>query len=439
MPLTRRRVLALAAAAAPGGIVPHTAAGGRTVSDPLAGDALYADIVDYCAFGDHRTASDADIATSEWLAGRYRDAGLVVERKAFMVRQFFATRELLAIAGTPVDAYPLWFPRAGRARGPLRNDDGPDLDGAIARIRLDRASAAEARMRIDAAVELGARGAVVEAPLPSGEPYAFNAGAVLPVPVMLAGTRDRERLDAAVRDGGEAVIELDGSPRSTQAYEVIGSFASAPGDQDAGARDGGRQDAGRHIVVSTPYSAWTAAAGERGPGIAIQLALARAVVARADPRCRYTFVASSGHELDGAGIRHFVEHLAPPPASTHAWIHLGASIAVHDYAHTPGGYVRLPQASRASRCVTNDDALFGVFASTLAGIAHLAPARAATARGEVQLFFERGYRAVGFEGSHPHFHSRRDLPEVAVSPALLEPVARAIAAALERIEALPGA
>lgn len=53
--------------------------------------------------------------------------------------------------------------------------------------------------------------------------------------------------------------------------------------------------------------------------------------------------------------------------------------------------------------------------------------------GELRVVLENGYRAFGFYGGHPWFHTPLDVPE-ATEPAFLEPIARACVAAIEAIE-----
>ena len=87
-------------------------------------------------------------------------------------------------------------------------------------------------------------------------------------------------------------------------------------------------------MISTPYSAWFKAGGERGPGVALFLALAR-WAAKHPTEDSYLFVASSGHELGGAGIKSFMDKYAPPPDQVTCWLHLGASISAYDWEKTP--------------------------------------------------------------------------------------------------------
>src|SRR3546814_8243070 len=62
------------------------------------------------------------------------------------------------------------------------------------------------------------------------------------------------------------------------------------------------RDGRRWVVVSTPRSGWTDCAGERGPGLAIWLALAE-WMPHAFADHSLLFVCHSGHEYENLGAR----------------------------------------------------------------------------------------------------------------------------------------
>src|SRR3546814_4139723 len=66
------------------------------------------------------------------------------------------------------------------------------------------------------------------------------------------------------------------------------------------------RDGRRWVVVSTPRSGWTDCAGERGPGLAIWLALAE-WMPHAFADHSLLFVCNSGHEYENLGASHIVE------------------------------------------------------------------------------------------------------------------------------------
>jgi hypothetical protein len=420
---TRRQLLAAGAIAA--GAAPAQA----QPADPLRGEALYADVVRYAAFGDHRTGSESDHATSRWLDGDLRRSGLKSHLAPWPTQQFHIRDQRVTVGGRVYDSFPLWWPDPTGPeplRAPLRLDDGrASLEGAVALIPVDRVpgtslrAGGEPACRVVSAAGRGARGAILVTRDPAGEVVALNAMAGLsrlPLPVQCVGGRDEAALAAQAERGETAELLIHGDhDYAARGYEVVGEVGRGPAT----------------VVISTPSSGWFACAGERGPGVAIWLALAR--WAAANPRGhRWVFVASSGHEMESVGIRHFVALDAPPAKEVKTWLHLGAGIATYAYDFGPGGPVRRPEASRARRLMTNTPAL----APRLAR--HFAPLglRALVGDepgGEMILMARQGYPVWGFAGGSAFHHMRSDTPERITGPELLEPVARATAAALEEI------
>src|SRR5215510_4238529 len=85
---------------------------------PLSGAKLFEDVITYYNLGEHRTATEADLKTSQWLADHLRGAGLATTFQSFSLRQFFFQQAGLTIAGRRIRAFPLWFPRPTE-NGPL--------------------------------------------------------------------------------------------------------------------------------------------------------------------------------------------------------------------------------------------------------------------------------------------------------------------------------
>ena len=73
---------------------------------------LLADVQAYYAFGVHRTAHQGDLATSTWLARRFRDAGLETSEHEFSLRQFFLDEAWIDDGRGRIEAFPVWLPRA---------------------------------------------------------------------------------------------------------------------------------------------------------------------------------------------------------------------------------------------------------------------------------------------------------------------------------------
>ena len=406
---------------------------GRARQDYFSGEALYRDVVAYASFGEHRTATDADVRTSRWLAEQLAAAGAEARLVPWRSQQFFIRDHALSVAGSPVESFPLWWPRptgpeplvaslaaieTGAGAGALAERIGlvvlPPVGGAQI-----VAGNGVAEIVAEAAAQ-GARALVLVIRHRTGEIVALNAMAGLrpwPIPVLQVGQRDEAQLAAAAAAGESVSFLLDGAlDYRAEAFEVVGTAGSGEAQ----------------VVVSTPSSGWFRCAGERGPGIALWLALARWAAASPIP-ARFTFVASSGHELDSVGIRHFLAYDAPPPAAVATWLHLGAGIATYDYELGADGPRRLDRPFAGRRLMTNQEELVAELREAFADLAGLEPILTPEPGGEMVAMADMGYRVWGFAGGSVYHHIPSDLPERTTGPELLEPVARAVVRTLEQL------
>jgi len=400
---------------------------------PLSGAKLYEDVIAYYNLGEHRTASEVDLRTSQWLLEQLRAAGLKATFHSFALRQFFVSQTRLAIGEKTIRAFPLWFPRS-TGRSPMngnlalceRSAEPESLRGKIGLVTFP-ASAGTAVQKvhseiIHAAVKAGASALVGVTEGATKEIIALNSpdGAeAWPIPVVLVGQRDEPALTAARRSSTRVSLLLDGEDDAdTIARNVIA-----------------RVDRGKDlIVVSTPQSGWFRCAGERGPGIALFLGLARWAIRRPSG-ASFLFVSTSGHELGGLGMRAFLKDLAPPPERVLCWIHLGAGIATYSWEETPAGLKRLQEPDSRRLLMTSRD-LVPMLTTTFAGLAGLTP-NVDRAVGEFEFMLKAGYRTFGIAAGHRFHHTPADSPET-TGPAILEPVGLALVKTLETIEAAAG-
>ena len=269
-----------------------------------------------------------------------------------------------------------------------------------------------------AASKAGAAGIVAVTESATKEIIALNtpAGAgPWPIPVVLVGQRDEPLLVAAARSGIDASLLLDGEDDSqAQAKNVIA-----------------RVDQGRDlIVISTPQSGWFRCAGERGPGIALFLGLAR-WASRRKSGSSFLFVSTSGHELGGLGMSAFLKDLAPARERVLCWIHLGAGIATYSWEETAAGLRRLREPDSKRLLMSTPD-LVPVLTTTFAGLTGLTPT-VDRAVGEYEFMHKAGYRVFGIAAGHRFHHTPADSPET-TGPEIMEPVARALVRTIESLE-----
>jgi len=255
---------------------------------------------------------------------------------------------------------------------------------------------------------------------PTGQVIALNSHAGppdWPVPILLVGPGAAAPLIEAARTGQTATLHLEGDAAANRGHNVVARIGR------------GR----RVLVVSTPHSGWFRCGGERGPGIALLLGLARWAAARR-PGVGYCFVATSGHEVGALGMQAWLARDAPPPGRVIAWLHLGAGLATYAWRPTPIGAERLAGADPA-RLLLYTPPLEAVAREAFAGLPCERRAAPDIAVGEMRLVVPRGYgRVLTAVATHRFHHTPEDGPE-ATGPELLEPAARAFARVLERLAA----
>ena len=172
------------------------------------------------------------------------------------------------------------------------------------------------------------------------------------------------------------------------------------------------------MVISTPTTAWFRAGGERGPGIALWRGLARWAALKDWP-VNLLFVATAGHELGYMGMREFLSGFAVPDEVLF-WVHLGASIVTQ--ATGEDGAMSLKYA----RLDYNDPTLSSTLDRYLKPIGFKPEPQSERTAGTLAFIMDRGYRAFGFYGAFPKFHTPEDLAD-STSGEALEPVAQALA------------
>jgi hypothetical protein len=414
---TRRSFLAGAAA------VPLTAA----TTDHAGGSASVADdLARYIGFGNKQSGGTGDNGCGDWLADELARAGFVVEKPAISVPCFMPGRSAITVADAQARLWPqpIVVPTPeGGIGGPLVSVDAggradAPLAGAIALVdlpygRWSSALAKPVRAPIDAAFSGGARAAIVITNGPTGKVIALNAdgrAAMFAGPVGLIAPVDAAPFLAAAMRHQHATVTLTGKGGRRPAFNVIGRI------------DRGK---GRWVVVSTPRSGWFGCAGERGGGIAAWLNLARWASA-ALPDHDLAFLCNSGHEYENLGAEVSLRAVAPKPAVTHFWLHLGANLAARDWHEGLFGLLPL-RGTDSQRYLVVSPALLPTARRLFAGLAGLESpySSAALSAGELTPIIAAGYRSVaGVFGLH-RFHHVADDDARCVPPA---PVARTIAA-----------
>ena len=394
---TRRGVVAGAAAS------PLLATPAMAAPDLIS---IRTDLEAWVAMGGKASGGPGDQDSGAWMESRLRRFGYRTRRQAFEAPFSDLRTAALTFGKGSVK---------GLAQGPARvtgpeGVSGPLTPGCpaapavgalvVAELPSRRWSSVrqpELRTLADEVRASGAAGLILVTHGPTGEAIALNAPAGAPpfgVPTLILAPKDAGPVLAAAREGQTARLVIDGTAGHRPAFNLIGRI-------DRGA--------GRTVVLSTPRSGWFTCAGERGPGIALWMALLP-WMAKTLTRHDIVVVTASGHEYENLGAEAFLHREAPAPERTALWVHLGAGIAARDWAETPQGLAPLDRPDPA-RVLMGSTHLVDMLKESSAGEAGLeAPLPAGpAAAGELAEILKAGYPAAfGVFGGHRFHHTTLD-------------------------------
>lgn len=154
------------------------------------------------------------------------------------------------------------------------------------------------------------------------------------------------------------------------------------------------------IVITTPMSGWFECAGERGTGIALAISLANKLAGRWPVQ----LVLASGHELGYLGGFEYTASLKTPPAAV---IHIGSCLATH------GSALNVWSNSEGSP--------FNQLASYLQQVdipitKVVKPSERADWVGEAECWSHFNCPMISIAGDNPVFHTPEDRIAVATNP-----------------------
>lgn len=400
----------------------QTSAQHYVFADRFDGAALYADVVHYVKLGIHRTGTEGDNKTSEWIKGILDKNGFKTEYVTFPVKQFFPEKTQLTVGGKALEVFPVWpvaNPNVQLTGALVDAQNGTEVVkdkivwiSQVSKERsfsfLDQDNAKVIKKFID----LGAKAIVLIADNAAGEIAAINTspGDSWAVPVVQLAPKDLPHL----KDGATASLNIRGELREVTARNIQGTIGSGE----------------KTVIISTPISGWFTCGGERGPGIATFNALAKWVAEKKLPY-KFIFTGNSGHELaQHQGTHIFLHQKAPKPEDVRLWFHLGASFATHNYVKTAGGVAKRPEAD-GNRIVYYSGDFSKPLDEAFKNVKiNKAPDKA---YGELVVAQQKGYsRFIGLVGtaSFALFHTPLDDAST-TSPKLLEEMANAVKDAIE--------
>jgi len=354
--------------------------------------------------GSHRTGTEIDKRSGEWLCDEVRRIGFVPTREPFTLNRVEPIVALLIVGERRIEGLPLFdgaFTGANGLRGRLgRLDSG-------APIGLTEAAPNTAAVGPLGEARRGNRHQAIVCITRGDRPglCPSNADRFLdPIgpSVLQVSSEEASWLTEQANKGAEAQLVTHVRRKRVQAFNITASIRGSDSTLPP-------------LVVMTPRSGWWSCASERGGGLACWLELMRALRAN-QPARDVLFVASSGHELGHLGINAYVDRRPGIVKKSIAWMHLGANIGA---ATDPRNTL---QAS--------DDELEARWAAamTSAGLSvdRRIP-RGTVPRGEAEVVHRGGGRYVSVIGGNALFHNPADRGPAAIDPNAIARFADALA------------
>jgi hypothetical protein len=355
----------------------------------------------YDAQGNHRTGTDVDNASAEWLANKVRQLGAEPSLESFTLDRVDPKSCYLRIAGHRIDGVPVFDAGFTNGEGlhgrfgPLGSDAEIGLaesePSKLAEPGIEyRSQVSEARQSRHKAVVVLTRGTT--------RPGLFlmNASAFskpFGPPMLQISSAESAWLKEQAQSRPEATLVANINRTAARAFNVTVKVA-------------GSNPTLAPLVLMAPRSGWWQCASEQGSRLACWLEAIRVLAGGKSARDCF-FVALSGHELDLLGMHAYIERRPDLIRSAHVWIFFGSDIG----------------APRQSNLIhASDDALehWTVAAMEKEGLTVNAKAHHdSQARGEAGAIQKGGGRFVTVACASEVYHSAADRwPEAVDVPAL---------------------
>jgi hypothetical protein len=360
------------------------------------------------AQGNHRTGTDVDNRSAEWLAAEMRGLGVAPALEPFTLNRIDPQECHLAVAGRRIDSVPMFdagFTDANGVRGrlgPLGSDAEIALVGSGRRTAGD--TAYRAQNEVERARRSGHKAVVVVTHDVRPGLFLLNANEFLrPAgpPMLQVSSAEDDWLRGRAAAHEEATLVARVNRTTAQALNVTAEVAGTDPELAP-------------LVFMAPRSGWWQCASEQGSRLVCWLETMRTLAA-GRPRRRSLFVAMSGHELGFLGIDPYITRRPNLVEQAHAWIFFGSDI----------GAPQQPNLLHAS-----DDQLERWAVSTLAtqGLNADATTRHdAEARGETAVIQRGRGRFFTIACESRVFHNVADRWPEAIDVAQLGRYARALA------------
>ncbi len=361
----------------------------------MEGDRLFGLVEEYAAFGDHRTGSDADHATTVWVAQELADRGLTVEVATYGFDRWQVHGEV-SIDDEPVEHLALH----GEWEGLV--PEGPVLATGYS-VGFGGEQSFEAVA--GAAQSSGYTSAVLATEHPHGSLVGVNRapGEETGFPIVLVPGREAGRLDAV--EGRRIRVDLTAETGPGTTANVVAANAVE----------------GRPLLLTTPMTGWFGCAGERGTGLAVLLDLVERLADRP-----LMVLSTAGHELQYDGVKRWV---ADRRLDATAIVHVGAAAA----SEAPEDAGRRALAPTRVAFCGGSTATAAVGEALAPGAWSFVPEPDAWL-GEGEVWCRTELPLLSVTGAGPWFHTPEDTPSNSTSPDSLAVCAAALGEAVEAFD-----
>ncbi|PCI75955.1 MAG: hypothetical protein COB20_11730 [SAR86 cluster bacterium] len=343
-------------------------------------------IREYSAQGDHRTATDVDKLSGQWLADRITQMGVDASLHPFSINQVKVISAQLHWSGGVIEGVPAYD---------CNYTDGEGLQGSMG--------------ELNSGADIGVIMSAARGPVPGSIHAARMSGAHKAIVVVTDDSMPAQGTTVINADDftdpfGPPVLHIPHYAWSDlkQAVDfgasarVVAHCERAPNTAvNVEARIRGSNSELSPMVIMTPRSGWWRCASERAGGIALFLEMMRAI-SLSNPQRDVYFTANSGHELGHLGLDQFIHNNPGLVENAHVWIHLGANFAA------AGAAIFLQYSSEANRALTHKHlSPYGIQPAAETPISE-------RPRGEARNIYDGSGEFISLLSQNPLFHHPDD-------------------------------
>jgi len=276
-------------------------------------------ICEYASQGIHRTGTEVDHLSADWLKARITALGVEASETSFPFQRVQPVKTSISLPGLNISGVPLYD---------CRYTDEEGISGTLGEVGSNAEigvamalpfAASEVSQRIHSARMADQHKAIVivtDERLPSNGVALLNAEHFTEPfgpPVLQIENKHWPEIKSAVESSATAQVIVQ--------CDYVEATA-----RNIGARIKGQNAELAPLVVMTPRSGWWSNASERGGGIACFLEMMRGIE-ESRPQRDVIFTANTGHELGHTGLDQYLHDNSGLIKDAFLWVHLGANFA----------------------------------------------------------------------------------------------------------------